>query len=385
MKTPALSILVIEDDLGDRKLLRRAMGDSGLDCDIVEAETFAAALDRHSKAKFDFIIMDNGLPDGVGIDLIDRVIETWPTAGVALVTGLGNEDLAATAIKRGAVDYISKRNIDGPLMATVIENGVKVARLQEKIRSQNEALQAFARVLAHDLRSPLQAVRMIAETMMEDAAASKGDEIRGNAELMLQYSERLTDLIANLENYNRLDYTPKFEPHEADPLLDSAIENLEVEISANDVRIEREPLPKIDCIETEIVRLFQNLLANSIKYRSDEAPVIRIWASPATRQGRCTIHVADNGIGIPRDQTETVFQEFRRLHARRGVSGTGLGLSMCRRIVERHGGRIWCGPGQKTGTVFHFDLPLASQMQQDQTDDTRPDNGRKRTGDGRAA
>ena len=133
MKTPALSILVIEDDLGDRKLLRRAMGDSGLDCDIVEAETFAAALDRHSKAKFDFIIMDNGLPDGVGIDLIDRVIETWPTAGVALVTGLGNEDLAATAIKRGAVDYISKRNIDGPLMATVIENGVKVARLQEKI------------------------------------------------------------------------------------------------------------------------------------------------------------------------------------------------------------------------------------------------------------
>lgn len=360
MKSTALAILVIDDDEGDRELVRRSIRGSGLDCLVFEASAFKAALTCFADRQFDLILIDNSLPDGDGVHLIEDVHRIWGTAGVALVTGMGSEDLAAGAIKNGAVDYISKRNIDEKLIARVIANGVRVARLRTRIQSQNEALQRFARVLAHDLRSPLQAVRLLAEAMVEGAAGSNRREIQENAEMMMLYSDRLTQLIASLEQYNKLNHTPKFEITQADALLDSAIENLAVEIGLHDVRFEREPLPWVRCSPTEIIRLFQNLVSNAIKYRSDAVPIVRVWAEPAAEPGVCTISVADNGIGIPGSERETVFDEFRRLHAHSEIQGTGLGLSMCRRIVERHGGRIWCEPADGGGTVFRFDLPASS-------------------------
>ncbi len=360
MSATTLSILVIDDDQGDRELVRRSVRDSGLDCRLVEVDAFNSALNSHADEDFDFILIDNSLPDGTGVNLIEEVRRVWATAAVALITGLGSEELAAGAIKNGAVDYISKRNLDGTLIARTIRNGVKFARMQSQIRSQNEALQRFARVLAHDLRSPLQAVRILAEAMVEDAARRTRHEIQHNAELMVEYSDRLTALIASLEQYNRLNHAPEPTSARADSLLDSAIDNLGVEIAAHDVRFERDRLPLIHCNPQEIIRLFQNLLSNAIKYRSDTPPVIRVWSEPTARPDRCRFHVADNGIGIPGSERESVFVEFRRLHAHSNIEGTGLGLAMCRRIVERHGGRIWCEPAAGGGTVFKFDLPLSS-------------------------
>lgn len=357
MSTAALSILVIEDDLDDRELVRRAIRRSGLDCELHEAAAFGSALDDHASRHFDFVLIDNGLPDGDGIDLIEKVQGVWKTAGVALVTGLGSEDLAAGAIKNGAVDYIPKRKINHDLLARVIENGVRVARLQSKIRSQTEALQNFAQVLAHDLRSPLHAVRILAESMVDGTAGGDEADIRQMAEMMMRYSDRLTRLIASLEQYHKLNHTPAFETVAADALLDNAIENLAVEIEAHDVHFERDPLPPVECSPPEIIRLFQNLVSNAIKYRSERPPVIRISCEPAPNSGRCLFHVADNGTGIPASDREKVFEEFRRLHNRGDIDGTGLGLSMCRRIVERHGGRIACGSSADGGAVFSFDLP----------------------------
>lgn len=359
MSAAPLSILLIDDDAGDRILLRRAIRDSGVECTLEESDAFSAALASHAKSHFDFILIDNGLPDGNGIDLIDELHRTWPAAAVGLVTGLGSEDLAAGAIKKGAVDYIPKRNIDGSLMAKVIDNGVKLARLQQKIASQNAALRNFARVLAHDLRSPLQAVRFLAEAMLEDVAEADMEEIRANAAMMMTYSDRLTNLITSLEQYNTLDRLPEMEPANADKLLDSAIENLSSEIKDHAVRIEREPLPTIECNPPEIIRLFQNLISNSIKYRSSRPPVIRVSVGFARTPGMCSISVTDNGIGVPASERETVFEEFRRLHSHSKIAGTGLGLSMCRKIVERHGGTIWCEPATGGGTVFRFELPAS--------------------------
>jgi signal transduction histidine kinase len=359
MSNAPLRILVIEDDEEDRELLRRVLRDCGLPCEVVEAPSFRAALEEYGEGSFDFIFIDNGLPDGAGVNLIEETRRTWRTAGVALVTGLGSEDLAAGAIKNGAVDYVPKRNIDRTLIAKVVGNGVKVARLQTKIQSQNEALQRFARVLAHDLRSPLQAVRVLAEGMLDGTGGTSDEEIQNNAAMMMRYSDRLTQLVSSLEQYNQLNHVPRFENAQTDALLDSAIENLGVEIGLHNVHFERDRLPEINCTPSEIIRLFQNLISNSIKYRSNQPPAIQVWARRNGDPDLWTFHFADNGIGIPASERESVFEEFRRLHSHNKIEGTGLGLSMCRRIVERHGGSIWCEPAVGGGTIFKFTLPVA--------------------------
>jgi two-component system, chemotaxis family, sensor kinase Cph1 len=103
------------------------------------------------------------------------------------------------------------------------------------------------------------------------------------------------------------------------------------------------------------VQLLQNLIGNAVKYRGPEPPMIRISATQV--QGECQVRVSDNGIGIAADQHERVFEIFRRLHTQKAYPGTGIGLAVCRRVVTRHGGRIWIEPGASQGSTFVFSLP----------------------------
>ena len=171
-------------------------------------------------------------------------------------------------------------------------------------------------------------------------------------------AKRMKSLIEDLLAYSRVQRLETRPPPTAlDAALDSALANLRGAIDAARARIERKPLPVLPVDLRQFTQLFQNLIGNAIKFRDKAAPEIRIGAERFDEEWRITVR--DNGIGIDAASAERVFMLFQRLHTRDEYEGNGIGLTICKKIVELHGGRIWAEPASEggTGTVFCFTLP----------------------------
>ncbi len=137
--------------------------------------------------------------------------------------------------------------------------------------------------------------------------------------------------------------------------LAAAIENLKVSIQEANADITFDPLPKLPVDSTQIIQLFQNLISNAVKFHSKQKPEIHIGA--VRRSGEWIFSVRDNGIGMDPQYAERIFMIFQRLHTRRKYAGTGIGLAICKKIVERHGGKIWVESNPGNGSVFYFTIP----------------------------
>jgi PAS domain S-box-containing protein len=231
-----------------------------------------------------------------------------------------------------------------------------LGRTQELQRS-NEELAQFAYVASHDLQEPLRTVSIYAQLLVR----RYGDLLEGDGQLFLGYvtegAQRMESLIRDLLQFSQIDSrgAEKFTSTSSESSLGEAIANLKTSIDENSASISYEPLPYVKGDPIQLTRLFQNLIINSIKYRNpDQYPVIRISARLNGREWQFS--VADNGIGIEPQYAEKVFGVFKRLHGRDNP-GTGIGLAICKKIVARHGGRIWVESQLGAGATFHFTLP----------------------------
>jgi light-regulated signal transduction histidine kinase (bacteriophytochrome) len=229
------------------------------------------------------------------------------------------------------------------------------ATTRELARSNGE-LESFAAVVAHDLRGPLSAINLMAtmlkSTRKETPGAGDDDWIAS----ILSQVTRMDELIRNLLDYGRAGGAPlRVAECDCQAIVAKTRENLAADLKACDGEVVAELLPTISADPTLITRLFQNLIENALKYRSQDAP--RIVISAVKQDDGWTFCVADNGKGIEPAEAETIFQPFRQSEKNKGrYSGIGLGLATCKRIVERHGGRIWA-ESQSTGALFKFTLP----------------------------
>jgi PAS domain S-box-containing protein len=228
-------------------------------------------------------------------------------------------------------------------------------RTAELARS-NADLQQFAYVASHDLQEPLRAVVSYLQ-LLERRYAGKLDEkadkyITHAVEGGLRMQRLINDLLA----YSRVETRGKTPGVvDVERVVDDALRNLRVTIGENDVVITRDPMPPIRADQAQLTQVFQNLIANAIKFRSDAPPQIRVGAQPQDDGWRFS--VTDNGIGIDMKHADQIFVIFQRLHTRRAYAGTGIGLAICKRIIERHGGRIWVESELGKGSTFYFTLP----------------------------
>ncbi|HKX39921.1 MAG TPA: ATP-binding protein, partial [Burkholderiaceae bacterium] len=229
-------------------------------------------------------------------------------------------------------------------------------RAQEALQRSNTELEQLAYVASHDMQEPL---RMVASYLQLVAQRYQGkldaeaDEFIGFA---VDGAKRMQALINDLLAYSRVGTKARpFAPTDCAALVDTAIADLRVAIAESGAQVTCGPLPVVMADAMQLAQLFQNLLGNAIKYRSSAAPQVRIEAEQ-TSAGWC-FAVHDNGIGIAPEYFDRIFVLFQRLHSRREYSGTGIGLALCKKIVERHGGRIWVESATGSGSVFKFTIP----------------------------
>jgi PAS domain S-box-containing protein len=225
---------------------------------------------------------------------------------------------------------------------------------EEALRRSKEDLEQFAYAASHDLREPLRMMSIYSELLLE-FCAGKAVEAEQFAHHIVSGAKQMDDLLKGMLSYSQaVGETPVYEHSDSGAALRSALRNLQAGIKESGATISHDALPWVVFPEAQLVQLFQNLIANSIKYRSDRPPHIHIAARPEAGQQRFSI--ADNGIGIRQEYLEQIFGVFRRLH-KTEYPGVGIGLAICKRIVEKQGGKIWAESEFGRGTTFHFTLP----------------------------
>lgn len=242
-------------------------------------------------------------------------------------------------------------------------------RLEEKLDAlvvelsrSNEELEQFAYVASHDLRQPLRTVRSYV-SLIEESLDDKLDvETREFMDFIRDGVRRMDALITDLLAYSRVGRASTDQPVDTSRAADLALMDLQTEIDEAGAHVVLPAkMPVVLGDAGEMTRLFQNLVGNAVKYRSPERrPEVVVTLGDWGDYWQFT--VADNGIGVPPEHAERVFGIFQRLHARDEYEGTGIGLAICRKVVERQGGRIWVEPGAPTGTIFHFTWPKMRRL-----------------------
>ena len=234
----------------------------------------------------------------------------------------------------------------------------RLEELVDELETSNERLEQFAYAASHDLQEPLRMVSSYLQLIEE----RYGDELDEEGEEFIEYAvdgaERMREMIQGLLEYSRVETRgDPFEPVELNQVVDDVRRDLEVRIAESDAEIAVEDLPRVVGDAGQLGQVFQNLLDNAIQYSGDAPPAIEITAERA--DGMWAITVSDEGIGIDPDEAERAFEVFQRLHALDEHPGTGIGLALCERIVERHGGEIWVESEPGEGASFTFTLPPA--------------------------
>jgi len=238
------------------------------------------------------------------------------------------------------------------------ENAIQASN--EQLRQSNRDLAQFASVASHDLQEPLRMVASFTELLArkyQGRLDAEADEYIGFA---VDGARRMQRLIEDLLRFSRI--TSQGGPPArcaAGAALAQALLNLQGTIQETSAAITHDPLPEVDADASQLAMVFQNLVGNAIKFKGPSPPKIHI--SAVKEDGSWHFAVTDNGIGIDPKHHQRIFEIFQRLHTRAEYPGTGIGLALCKRIIERHGGRIWVVSGG-AGTAFHFTLPSQGEL-----------------------
>ena len=262
--------------------------------------------------------------------------------------------LAGTAFERLHNELELKRHRDHLEELVKVRTDELVKANQELARS-NQELEQFAYVASHDLQEPLRVaagyVQLLAQEYQSKLSA-EADEYIG---YVVEGVKRMQQLIADLLRYSRVGSRGQpFADTDTEAVLARAVANLQTAVQENDALLTHDPLPTVRGDATQLMQLFQNLVGNGLKFRSDRRPQIHVSARRVG--GQWEFSVRDNGIGIAPEYWEQIFIIFQRLHTRKKYPGTGIGLALCKKIVERHGGRIWLDSRPGEGTTFYFTI-----------------------------
>ena len=388
MTTP-LRILHLEDDPLDAELVKSALEAEGIVFDVVRVATrddFVAALECGG---FDMIFADYSLPSFDGLSALELSKGKCPDVPFIFVTGKMGEELAIETLKSGATDYVLKHRPSrlGPSVRRALgEVGERQKRRQaeeevkryqehleelvrartaelERVNEQLEAayrdMESFSYSASHDLRSPLITIDGFARLLEEDYAEKLDDEGRRFLAVIRGNSKKMWQLIEDILSFSRVSTKEVQKARiNMESLARQVLGELKEAMNGKDIRVEVKTLPQAFGDLPMIRQVFMNLLSNAVKYTPvHKASEIEIGGKGSSDEN--VYYVKDGGVGFPMESADKLFTLFHRLHDPKQFKGTGVGLAIVKRIVEKHRGRVWAEGKVNEGATFYFSLPRA--------------------------
>ena len=388
MSERLIRVLLVEDDEDDYVLIRDLLGevrDRHFQLDWVA--TFDDAVQTIWQQQHDVYLVDYRLGERNGLELL-RLIDRHYSVPVIILSGQGDRELDIAALRSGAADYLDKTYLHSSLLEHFIRASIERNRalnalqkseqkyrglferetqLRKELSRSNAELQEFAHIASHDLQEPLRAVSGYIRLLQTEYIDRLDSTAHEYVDLAIDGTRRMRSLIEDLLAYSRVGTSElNLSKVDCQKIVKEVISNLSTSIEESGAEISYRDLPRITADRTQVIQVFQNLLINAIKFRDGEtAPRIVIQAK-LRDDNHWLFSVADNGIGIKTEYFDRIFKIFKRLHTHREFMGTGVGLALCRKIVERHGGKIWVESKLGQGSSFFF------TMAQDPLDSTQP-------------
>ena len=408
------TILIVDDSLSDLNLLSRFLKSRGFK--ILSTNNGLSGISQAEKNLPDIILLDIDLPKMNGLKICEKIKSNSQTEDIPIIFITGNLDLniKIKAFQLGAVDYIPKPFDPQEVLARIqiqlkanqmykvkqwqnqqlkqaiyqqkiIEQKLRKQQAQEKkanykletkvaektaelvhttqeleaknqeLKRSNAELESFAYAVSHDLQAPLRSMKMFAQLLVEEYPELLQAQPKEYLDYIISGAEQMENLIHDLLAYSRAGKNQQtWIPVNLEDVVNKAIRNLNAMIQETKAVIKVGKLPTLMVNSTEMTQLFQNLISNGIKFCTNQQPVVEIGTIP--HRDRWEIFVKDNGIGIDSKYHNQIFQVFQRLHSEDDYPGTGIGLSICQKIVKHYGGKIWIESKLNQGSTFHFTL-----------------------------
>jgi two-component system, sensor histidine kinase and response regulator len=363
-----LSLLIVDDEPASMRAL----------CDTLEYEGYQTygytsasdALAAMRERSFDLLLADLQMPGTNGIDLMKSAQLVDPTLVAVIMTGHGALETAVAAMKAGALDYIQKP-IKLATALPVLERALAVRqlriekkRLEENVRDRteelkiaNRELEAFSYSVSHDLRAPLRAVSAFTQALLSEHVTTLNDEGRRllqNVNAGAAHMDRLITDLLRLSQLNR--QALHRQPVRFGELVHRVVDGMVSERAGRNIEFVIADFPTWQVDPGLLQQVFVNLISNAIKF-TRERERARIEIGYRMDGTTLVCFVRDNGVGFNMKYMNKLFGVFQRLHSADQFEGTGVGLSIVRRIVERHGGKVWVDGAQDQGATFYFSLP----------------------------
>lgn len=366
-----MNLLVIDDDKVDRLMVRELLG---ADYSIFEAESADVAHEFLEHQQIDCVLLDYLIPGVDSLSLLSDI--SAKRLPVIMLTGEGNEQIAVKAMKKGARDYINKNSISEDLLSKTISNVVSTNRLERQLAEKQEEvtyandqlrrkvseleqlnsdLQSFIHIAAHDLREPVKYLCGYCDVLQRELGASLVGRSQEHIAAIVRSSRRLAELIDDLRELTRIVYLKaELQSVDLNVLIEDLIKEFEHEISTRRIRITKQILPIAQGYKVLLSELYRNLFENALKYGANAE--MQIDFTSEDQSGTLVLGLKNSGSEIEPQERERIFQPFYRCAANQKKEGTGIGLTLCRKIVERHAGRIWVESDQALGVHFKFTL-----------------------------
>lgn len=377
--TSEVSVLLVDDDKEEYVVTKKHLRDARTGTFQVEwAPSFGDALRAMKDAHYDVCLLDYHLGERTGIELLSEMRSLRYDLPVILLTGRGSLELDIEAMQMGAFDYLEKSDVTPVLLERSIRYTIENHRaraalreaneeLEQRVRERtaelhrsNENLEQFANVVARDLREPLRAITRHIEQIK---AQQTGHELREAAPFtqalldpLLRAARNMELLVQSVLNYSRAARVAKpFEAVDLSVVLRDVCAELSDTIQAVGAAVDVGPMPSVQADANLVKGLFENLLDNALKFRGEEPPQIRAWSERKGTNWLCAVR--DNGMGISDEDIEDIFLMFHRGGQEPAQPGIGIGLGLCQKIVQYHGGMIWVDSEPGRGSTFYLTFP----------------------------
>ncbi|MBN1391759.1 MAG: response regulator [Sedimentisphaerales bacterium] len=363
MHKESIKLLLVDDDAGDRKIVKLALdqSSSAADFNIETAENLSQATEFLKNKDYDVVLLDLGLPDSGGVNTVQKAHEANPNVPIIVLTGLVDEETGLQAIEKGAEDYLIKGKSLEHALVRIIRYAIERKKVERKLKDAIEAKSQFMSMVSHELRVPLTSIKESISIVLEGLTGKITKEQENCLGIAKRNVDRLNRLINDLLDFHKLEAgRMNFNMQDSnvneivkevyDTMLPVAKEkkiNLVLEIDSN--------LPRVSFDKDKINQVLSNLVNNAIKFTKEGSVTI----TTSREEDTIRVSVSDTGCGIKKEDLPKLFHEFEQLETVgiEKVNGTGLGLAISKEIVTKHNGEIWAESEAGKGSTFSFTLP----------------------------